>query len=69
VSFSKLLIIAGVFLVVFGLAYELITVFWSKKIPLDIKIEKDNFTLFLPVGTSILISLILSVVVYLFNRF
>tara|TARA_B100001750_G_C15179450_1_gene433286 strand:+ start:148 stop:357 length:210 start_codon:yes stop_codon:yes gene_type:complete len=69
VSFSKLLIIAGVFLVVFGLTYELITVFWSKKIPLDIKIEKDNFTLFLPIGTSILISLILSVVVYLFNRF
>ncbi|MEE2701692.1 MAG: DUF2905 domain-containing protein [Thermodesulfobacteriota bacterium] len=68
-SFSKLLIIAGVFLVVFGLTYELITVFWSKKIPLDIKIEKDNFTLFLPIGTSILISLILSVVVYLFNRF
>ncbi|MBT89391.1 MAG: hypothetical protein CMN79_02725 [Spirochaetales bacterium] len=68
-SFSKLLIIVGVFLVAFGLTYELVTVFWSKKIPLDIKIEKDNFTLFLPIGTSILVSLVLSVIVYLFNRF
>ena len=59
----------GIVLIVFGLTYELVTVFLSKKMPLDIKIEKDNFTIFIPIGTSILVSAILSLILYLFNRF
>ncbi|HIC76980.1 MAG TPA: DUF2905 domain-containing protein [Candidatus Dadabacteria bacterium] len=67
-SFSKLLILIGVFLIVFGLTYEFIAAFFSKKIPLDIKIEKENMTIFIPIGTSIIISIVLSLILYLFNR-
>jgi len=37
-------------------------------LPGDIRIEKDNFTFYLPVTTSILISLLLTGILWLFKR-
>jgi uncharacterized protein HemY len=39
------------------------------KLPGDIIIERENFKLFFPITTSILISVVLSLIVYLINRF
>jgi hypothetical protein len=39
------------------------------KLPGDIRIERGNFSLYLPLATSILLSILLSVVLYLINRF
>ena len=66
---GKLLIVAGVVLVLIGLLYT-----YGPKIPLpgklpgDIVIEKENFRLYLPIVTSILISILLSLVLFLVNR-
>ena len=59
---GKVLIFLGVFLIVFGI----LTVVLSKfplpfgNLPGDIKIERDNFTIYIPIASSIVLSLILT---------
>ena len=38
---------------------------WIGKLPGDISIKRDNFSLFLPLGTSIFLSVLASLVLYL----
>ena len=38
---------------------------WMGKLPGDISIKRDNFSLFFPLGTSIVLSVLLSLVFYL----
>jgi hypothetical protein len=40
---------------------------WFGKLPGDISIKRDNFSLFFPLGTSIVLSVILSLVFYLLS--
>jgi hypothetical protein len=67
---GKLLIILGIVFVIVG---TIIT--YSDRIPFlgkmpgDITIEKENFKFYFPITTSILLSILLSIVFYLINRF
>ena len=66
---AKLLIIAGLVLVGAGLLFLLADkVPWLGKLPGDITIKRDNFTFFFPLGTCILISVILSLLFWLFRK-
>jgi len=38
------------------------------RLPLDFRIEREHFTVYLPIGTSILISCLLTLVLMLLNR-
>ncbi len=38
------------------------------KLPGDISVERDNFRFYLPLGTSILVSIVLSLVLWLIGR-
>ena len=40
---------------------------WIGKLPGDISIKRENFSLFFPLGTSILLSVLLSLVLYLLS--
>lgn len=40
---------------------------WVGKLPGDISIKRDNFNLFFPLGTSILLSVLLTLVLYLLS--
>lgn len=65
---QKLLIIAGVGLLLAGLLWP-----WLSKLPLgrlpgDIVIRKDGFSLYFPLTTMVLISLVLSLLLWLFRR-
>ena len=40
---------------------------WVGKLPGDISIKRDNFRLYVPLGTSILVSVLLSLVFYLLS--
>ena len=66
---GKLLIILGLILTLLGL---LLTysgkVPFLGKLPGDLHIERENFSLYLPLGTCLLLSLILSLVFWLFRR-
>jgi len=68
-SFGKYLILTGIILIIAGVFVS----FWDKipfigKLPGDIKIEGKNFTFYFPLVTSILLSIIISVILYLFRK-
>lgn len=41
---------------------------WLGKLPGDILIKRDHFTLYFPLTTSVLVSLVLSLLLYLLSR-
>ncbi len=66
---ARFLIILGVLLVGVGLALLLLPKLpWLGRLPGDIVIKRENFTFYFPLGTCILISVILSLVFWLFRR-
>jgi predicted phosphohydrolase len=68
--FGKALIFLGLILVVIGLILSFTErVPYIGKLPGDILITKGNFTFYFPLGTSILISIVLTVIFYLLSRF
>ena len=66
---GKLLIIIGFVCILAGLL-----VLYSDRIPFlgklpgDVKVEKENFSFYFPITTSILLSILISVILYLINR-
>lgn len=68
-SLGKALVIAG--LVIAGVGMVLILaprVPWLGRLPGDILIKKDNFRFFFPVTTCIVISILLTLLFYLFRK-
>ena len=70
-EFGKALVGIGVLLIVLGAAVLLAARFGFPlgRLPGDISYRGKNFTLFAPLGTSILVSLLLSALLYLISRF
>jgi Protein of unknown function (DUF2905) len=66
---GKMLIIAGIVLIVAGV---LITygprIPFLGKLPGDIRIEKENFKFYFPITTSIVVSVVISLLLLLYNR-
>ena len=66
---GKLLIYAGVILITIGILVIVISKFGASipigRLPGDIYIKKDNFVFYFPLGTSILISLLLTFFTFL----
>ncbi len=68
-ALGKTLIILGSFLVVTGLLISLATKLnWSGRLPGDILIKKENFSFYMPVTSSILISVLLTLIAWFFRR-
>jgi hypothetical protein len=67
-SAGRLLIILGIVLVVFGTLWPLITRLGLGRLPGDIVIERENFRLYIPFMTSLVVSIVLSVILWLINR-
>ena len=65
---NRALIIFGIVLVVIGLLWPLISKLGLGRLPGDIVIERDNFTLYIPIVTSLLISIAITVLLWLLNR-
>jgi hypothetical protein len=66
---GKLLIVLGGLLIIVGAAIVLVgKIPWLGKLPGDIYVERRNFTFFFPLTTSILVSVILSLVLYVLSR-
>ena len=65
---SRFLITLGIVLLAAGLLWPWLTKMGLGRLPGDIVIERENFRLYFPVTTSVLISLVLSVILYLLNR-
>ena len=65
---ARLLIIIGLTLVVLGLLWPWLTKIGIGRLPGDILIDRGSFKLYLPITTSILVSLALSLLLWLNNR-
>jgi hypothetical protein len=67
---GKLLIIVGIVCIAIGLfiTYGPKIPFLGK-LPGDISVEKENFKFYFPLTTSIIVSVLISLLIYLFNRF
>lgn len=68
-NLGKMIILAGVFLVIFGL----LLTFSNKlpfigKLPGDFVFKRDNFSFYFPLATSIILSIILTLVLNFFLR-
>jgi hypothetical protein len=64
----KLLIIVGATLILIGLAWLVGERFGLGRLPGDLLIERGNFRLYVPITTSAIISIALSLLFWLFNR-
>lgn len=68
-AIGKTLIIFGIILIGMGVLLTFINkIPFLGKLPGDIYIQKKNFTFYFPVATSILLSLILSIIFWLWSR-
>lgn len=63
---SKMLMLIGAIIFVIGFLMPFLHL---GKLPGDLVIKKGNATFYFPVVTSILLSILLSVIFYFFNRF
>ncbi len=65
---SRWLIIFGIVLIAAGLLWPLLQKVGLDRIPGNIVVDRENFRLYLPLGTSLVISVVVSVILWLFNR-
>ena len=65
---SRTLIILGLVLVAAGFLWPFLGKIGIGRLPGDIAIERENFRLYIPIATSILISVVLTLLFWLFRR-
>ncbi len=73
---AKIVVISGLAIVVTGLLLMAAEkngvrgwLNWFGNLPLDFRIERDNFRLYFPIGSSLTLSLLLTLLLYLINKF
>ncbi len=68
-SFGKILIIIGVVIVIVGAVLVFgAKIPWLGRLPGDFSYKGKNFTFYFPLGTSILISIVLTLILWLIGR-
>jgi hypothetical protein len=68
-GFGRSLIITGIMLIAVGLIISFAPRLpWLGKLPGDILIRKENFSFYFPLGSCILLSLLLSFIMWLFRK-
>jgi len=68
-SIGKMLILIGIVVVVMGGLLMLVgKISWFGKFPGDIVLQRKNFTFYFPLATSILLSVILSFLFWIFGK-
>jgi len=65
---AKWLIIIGVVLIALGVLWPVLAKLGLGSLPGDIRIERKGFTFYFPVTTSILVSLLITLIVWIFRR-
>jgi hypothetical protein len=66
---TKIFIFIGIIFIIIGLILYFFKDFPLFHLPGDIVIEKENFTFYFPITSSILISIVLSAIFYILSRF
>jgi hypothetical protein len=69
-TIGKYLIIIGLFIVIIGILFYFLgdKLNWIGRLPGDIKVEKENLKIFIPLTTMIIISILLTLILNLFKK-
>ena len=67
---GKYIIVAGVLIIVAGITIYFFhdKLHWIGRLPGDIRIEKENFRFYFPVTTMILLSILISLLLWLLRK-
>jgi hypothetical protein len=65
---SKWLIIVGLILVAAGLLWPVMSKLGLGRLPGDIVVRRDGFSLYFPLMTCLVISVVVSIVIWIFRR-
>ena len=65
---QRVLILLGIVLVVVGLTWPWLQKLGLFRLPGDIVIERENFRFYFPITSAIIISVLLSLLIWLFRR-
>ena len=65
---GRFLIVGGLILIAIGALMTFGAMHWLGRLPGDIRIERPGMKLFIPITTSILLSILISVVLYLVSK-
>jgi len=65
---ARVLITLGIILLVAGLLWPWLSKIGLGRLPGDIVIERGNARIYIPIATGILVSVVLSLVLWLINR-
>jgi len=64
----RFLIIMGIILIVVGLLWPALQRLGLGRLPGDIVIERDNFAIYLPLATSLVASIVISLLLWFLGR-
>lgn len=68
-DFGKLLIVFGIVLVAVGVLLQFgERIPWLGRLPGDIHIQREHFSFYFPITTSIIVSVVLTLLFWLFRR-
>jgi hypothetical protein len=67
-SISKLLILIGILCVTLGLLWPLLAKLGLGSLPGDIRIERKGYTFYFPLTSSIIVSIIISLILWILRR-
>ena len=65
---SRILIIVGLVIVAVGILWPWFARVGFGRLPGDILIERENFTMYVPITTGVLFSIVFSLILWLINR-
>lgn len=67
---GKSIILIGIFIVIVGVIIWLWgdKLRWLGKLPGDIRVEKENFSFYMPITTMIIISVVISAILWLIKQ-
>lgn len=65
---QRALIVIGLVLLAIGLAWPWLSRLPFGRLPGDFSIERENFSFYFPLATSIVISIVVSVLIWLFRK-
>jgi Protein of unknown function (DUF2905) len=65
---AKWLIAVGVVLVALGVLWPLLSKVGLGNLPGDIRVERKGFTFYFPITTGILVSLVITLILWIFRR-
>jgi hypothetical protein len=65
---SRILIIVGLLIALVGVGWPWLSKIPFGRLPGDIRVEREGFSFYFPLMTSILVSVVVSAVMYFFRR-